>query len=236
MDFSFFYLVIYCSAGRSSQYRNIHRWWACASLAFFQFLRLDSENNCMYWNILTPFSLLLYSYKYYMGWNTYRENNACSWSYVSWVISVYHSPDRKHCRFQLRISWGFSVYMKYSELPLSVPDDTCCSISASAVHTKGPLCCMNVTEKYGNATLLENQSPLQASVMSQHRVKSFRLFFYAKIRRGQCNIKIGNLFLAASSSSFRSLSPKNYYRSVFFKGRRGELTSYNKTHCVAKNA
>lgn len=60
------------------------------------------------------------------------------------------------------------MYMKYSELPLSVPGDTCCSISASAVHTKGSLCCMNVTEKYGNATLLENQSPLQASVMSQH--------------------------------------------------------------------
>lgn len=67
---------------------------------------------------------------------------------------------------------------------------------------------MNVTEEYGNATLLENQSPVQASVMSQHRVKSFRLFLYAKIWEGQCNTKIDNLFLAASSSSFSSLSPE----------------------------
>jgi len=67
---------------------------------------------------------------------------------------------------------------------------------------------MNVTEKYGNAALLENQSPLQASVMSQHRVKSFRIFLYAKMWGGQCNTKIDNLFLAASSSSFSSLSPE----------------------------
>lgn len=67
---------------------------------------------------------------------------------------------------------------------------------------------MNVTGKYGNAALLENQSPVQASVMSQHIVKSFRLFCYAKIWGVQCNTEIGNLFLAASSSSFSSLSPE----------------------------
>lgn len=67
---------------------------------------------------------------------------------------------------------------------------------------------MNVTEKYGNASLLENQSPVQVSVMSQHIVKSFRLFLYAKIWEGQCNTKIDNLFLAASLSSFSSLSPE----------------------------
>lgn len=55
---------------------------------------------------------------------------------------------------------------------------------------------------------------------------------------GEDNVikKIGNLFLAASSSSFSSLSPKNYYSSVFFKSRRGELTTYNETQCEAKNA
>lgn len=84
-----------------------------------------------------------------------------------------------------------------------MPDDTHCSISA---HARGSLCCVNVTAKYGNAALLENQSPVQASVMSQHIVKSFRLFSYAKIWEGQCNTKIGNLFLAASSSSFSSFS------------------------------
>lgn len=90
-----------------------------------------------------------------------------------------------------------------------MPDDTCCSISACLQSIrKKSLCCMNVTETYGNAALLENESPAQVSVMSQHIVKSFRLFLYAKIWGGQCNTKIDNLFLAASSSSFSSLSPE----------------------------
>lgn len=82
---------------------------------------------------------------------------------------------------------------------------------------------MNVTGKYGNTALLENQSPVQASVMSQHIVKSFRLFRYAKIWGVQCNTEIGNLFLAASSSSFSSLSPEKELLLFFLlqKQKRG---------------
>lgn len=95
---------------------------------------------------------------------------------------------------------------------------------------------MNVTEKYSSAALLENQSPVQASVMSQHTVKSFRFFLYAKIWGGQSNIKIDNLFLAVSSSSFSFLSPEKELLlfCLHQKQVRG-VTSYNKTQWVARN-